>query len=151
MKKVMHKLILITGIVFFVTVLLSSCSKSNSSSSSSQTAHDYFVNNLLGRDLAVTLAKNDTADITANFAGYTFHLTDTASFGGTISASNLVRSYVGTWSIDANYQNITFTYPAQISSLAFINKQWLISTMSTITISLTATSGTAATLQFKKL
>ncbi|MBS1512169.1 MAG: hypothetical protein JST86_15075 [Bacteroidetes bacterium] len=136
--------------IFLSAVAYSGCSKNSGTASS--TAHDFFTANLLNRDLAVVMAKDDTTDISADYVGYTFHLTDTSAVGGSIGAANLVRTIFGTWGTDAAYLNITFAFPSgSNSSLTFMNRQWQISTSNSTNITLTTTVGRNGTLVFKKL
>src|SRR5438045_2233911 len=122
MKKIISKLSLFAAICFSGALLLTGCSKDTVDNPSTSTGHDYFVNNMLGKDLVVTSAVDNTTDITADFSGYTFHLTDTAALAGTISAANFVRTTIGVWSVDAAYSKITFSFPSPIPILNFMTK-----------------------------
>ncbi len=150
MKKIISKLILLSAISFSGALLLTSCSKDPVNKSSTSPGHDYFVANVLGRDLMVTSAIDNTTDITADFNGYTFHLTDTAALGGTISAANFVRTTIGMWTVDAAYSKITFTFPSSIPILNFMTKQWQFTSNSAITIDLGAANGETDVLRFAK-
>jgi hypothetical protein len=151
MKKIISKLILLAAISFSGAMLLTGCSKDNANdNSSTSTGHDYFVANMLGKDLMVTSAIDNTTDITADFSGYTFHLTDTAALGGNITAANFVRTTVGVWTIDAAYSKITFTFPSPIPILTFMTKQWQFTSNSTTTIDLGAANGETDVLRFSK-
>ena len=132
------------------TVLLSSCSKDDDDNTPPSSNAVYFSDNALARDLLVQQASDNSTDITAQFAGYTFRLTKTAALSGTISASNDLLTVNGTWSIDANYDKITFVFPTDvINSLAFFNKEWQFSSRATTVIQLTASDGDILKFQRK--
>jgi hypothetical protein len=143
MKTLLYKLALIIGISFS-TVLLNSCSKDDENNSTTVTGSanaQYFSNNVLNRDLTVQQAFSGSTDITASFSGYTFRLTKNAAYSGTITASNDLLAENGTWSIDADYSNLTFTFPTDmIPDLAFFNKQWQFSSRASAVVELTSGS-----------
>jgi hypothetical protein len=141
MKNLLYKLTLIIAISFS-TVLLNSCSKDdNNSTTGSSSNAQYFSDNVLNRDLTVQQALNGSTDITASFNGYTFRLTKNAAYSGIITAANDLLSENGTWSIDADYSNLTFSFPTDmIPDLAFFNKQWQFSSRSSAVVELTSGS-----------
>ncbi len=143
MKTLLYKLALIISISFS-TVLLNSCSKDDDDNSTTVTGSanaQYFSNNVLNRDLTVQQALNGGTDITASFNGYTFRLTKNAAYSGTITAANDLLSENGTWSVDADYNNITFNFPTDmIPDLAFFNKQWTFSNRNSAVVELTSGS-----------
>ena len=142
---------LIIGISLTGTVLLSSCSKDDDDDNTTPSSNAvYFSENALARDLLVQLASDNSSDITAQFSGYTFRLTKTATYSGTITASNDLLTVNGTWSIDAGYDKITFVFPTDvISSLSFFNKEWQFSSRSTTVIELVAADGDILKFQRK--
>ena len=152
MKKIISKLSLLTAVCFSGALLLTSCTKDNvdDNSSSSTTAHDYFVNNMLKRDLTVTSAIDNSTDITADFSGYTFYLADSTAYSGSISAANFVRTTIGTYTVDAAYTKITFSFPGTIPILNFMTKQWQFTSNSSVTIDLSAANGETDVLRFSK-
>jgi len=150
MKKIISKLSLLAAICFSGAMLLTSCSKDPVDNSSTSPGHDYFVNNMLGKDLQVTSAIDNSTDITADFNGYTFHLTDTAALSGTISAANFVRTTIGIWTVDAAYTKITFSFPGTIPILNFMTKQWQFTSNTSVTIDLSAANGETDVLRFAK-
>ncbi len=150
MRNSIQKFILILGIALTGTILFSSCDKDDTSNPS-MTNEEYFTNNALNRDFLVHLATDNGTDITAQFAGFTFRLTKTASLSGNISASNDILTENGTWSIDAAYDKITFNFPTStISSLAFFNKQWQFTSRNSALIELSAANGETDVLHFQR-
>jgi hypothetical protein len=150
MKKIIFKLSLLAAICFSGSLLITGCSKDSVDNPSTSTGHDYFVNNMLGKDLTVTSAIDNNTDITADFSGYTFHLTDTATLSGTISAANFVRTTIGVWTVDAAYSKITFSFPSAIPILSFMTKQWQFTGNTSVTIDLSAANGETDVLHFSK-
>ena len=131
MKKLMNKIVLFTGISFFGAMMLNSCSKSNDTTSPSPAptpiVNPNGVNNLMNRDLVVPYAKDDGADITAKFAGLTFHFTSNGSLTGSATAANNLLAVNGTWTMTAAHDKITFAFPTNLfPDLAFMNKEWII-------------------------
>jgi|GEM_PF-5851728 len=131
MKKLLTKIVLLTGISFFGAVLLNSCSKNDGTISSSPgptpIGTPTSANNLLNRDLVVPYAKDDGAVITAKFAGLTFRFTSNGTLTGSATAANDLLAVNGTWSMTAAYDKVTFAFPTNIfPDLAFMNKEWVI-------------------------
>jgi hypothetical protein len=142
MKKIFYNPLLFAAIAFCGITLFSSCSKNSDDMVASTSATYYFTNNTVNRDLVIRAAIDDGADITANFNGLTFHLSDTSKFSGSITASNDLLSVHGTWFIDDAYDKITFNFPTNVlPSLAFLNKQWQFMNRNSDAIDLRAANG----------
>ncbi|MEI9958378.1 MAG: hypothetical protein WDM90_19210 [Ferruginibacter sp.] len=97
------------------------------------------------------MAKDDGADVTANFAGYTFHILDStaASTSGLVTVANDLLSVNGTWFVDENFSKITFQFPTTvIAKLVFFNKEWAFKGTSSATINLQPTNGEDDAVQF---
>ncbi|MFM2326771.1 MAG: hypothetical protein RIR31_973 [Bacteroidota bacterium] len=149
MKKIIYKFILLTGIFFCAAVILNSCSKADANINSSAAVKEYFLNNMLGRDLTVAFAKDENTAITAMFAGYNFRFTATTASAGTATVSNDLFAVNGTWDINTTNNTINFNFPVNIiTSLVFINKEWLFANRNAATIILTATNGETDELHF---
>ncbi len=144
----MYKLILLAGIFFPATVILNSCVKDDLTATSTVSTQQYAENNVLNRDLFVSTATDDNTDITAHFNGITFHFTG-SGLSGSATAANDLLSVSGTWSLDTNYDKITFSFPTDVlASLAFMNKQWLINISSSTLVMLSAANGETDVLYF---
>lgn len=146
----MLRFVVLAGIIFSGAMFLSSCSKSSDSTTTSP-EHDYFVNNVLGRDLTVSFAKSGSTDITTDFASYTFHLTDTTVLGGNIQAANIARSTFGIWGVDNTYSNLNINFAGTtVSSLAFMSQLWKINSRTSSMIDLVGVVTTSDTLHLIK-
>jgi hypothetical protein len=152
MKTIINKLFLATGIVFSTILFLGSCSKNNDDTSMGSSSNkDYFVNNVLARDLTVTLAKDDNTDITADFVAYTFHLNDSTGTYGSITAANIQKTVIGTWTSDAAYEKVTFNFAGTpVPALAFLNKPWSITSRGSVSTGFAAANGESDVFQFTK-
>lgn len=150
MKNTIYKLVAAASIVFCCIIIISGCKKDNDNADNSS-SQVYFSSNVINTDLLLTLAKDNNTEVTSKFAGYTFRLTDTASLAGTITVWNDLLSVKGTWSIDANYDKISFALPTNIiPDLALLNKEWQFSSRQTTSIKLVAANGEADELDFSK-
>ncbi len=139
------KLILVAAIAFFGVVLFSSCKKDNNTSNPQQTA----ANNMFDRNLLVSMATDNGATVTADFAGLTFRFTGSASLSGTATVANDLLTVTGNWTMTAGYDKITFSFPTNIfGQLSYMNKQWLISANSSSTVVLNAANGESDALNF---
>ena len=140
----MYKLILFAGILFSGTVILNSCSKSNGNPVTPATQV------IFDRDLLISSATDSSANVTSHFSGITFHFTGPyTALTGNATAANTLVAVSGSWSTNATYNKITFTFPTTIfSDLAYLNKQWLIADPSANPLVLTATNGETDVLQF---
>jgi hypothetical protein len=148
MKKIIHNLVLFAGISFTGITLLSSCSKENNAMTSTTAAY-YFTHNTVNQELVIQSATDDGTDITANFNGIAFLLTDTATFAGTVDAHNDLLNVHGTWTIDDAYDKITFSFPTPpLSTLSFLNKQWQYIDRNSETINLRAANGESDEVHF---
>jgi hypothetical protein len=151
MKTLITRIFFASGLLFCTNFFFAGCSKSNDTTITSSSNHDYFVNNVLARDLTVTLAKDDNTDITADFVSYTFHLNDSTGTYGSITAANIQKTVIGTWTSDVAYEKLTFNFAGtSVPALLFMNKQWNIASRGSATIGLTAANGESDILQFTK-
>jgi hypothetical protein len=149
MKKIIYKYSFLAGIFFCTAAVLNSCSKTDVNINSSAAVKEYFVNNMLGRDLAVALAKDENTPITSMFTGYNFRFITTTASAGTATVSNDLFAINGTWNINTTNNTITFNFPVTIiTSLVFINKEWQFANRNAATIILTATNGETYELHF---
>jgi major membrane immunogen (membrane-anchored lipoprotein) len=118
----------IIAIAIAAILLLSSCSKSQLAaliSNPSQTLlQQYFEDNILNHDFKVQLATDSTADLTNQFAGYTFKLTKNTYLNGPMTATNGTDTYTGTWSSNDDYSKLVITLPVTVISFNFLNREW---------------------------
>lgn len=151
MKNTIYKLITAATMVFCCIILISGCKKNNDDADNNASAQVYFSSNVINRDLLLVYAKDNNADVTAKFSGYTFRLADTASLAGTITVSNDLLTVKGNWSVDASYNKIAFILPTNIiPDLVLLNKEWQFTTREQAVIKLAAANGEADELHFSK-
>lgn len=151
MKNRIYKMLQTAAIVFCCVTIISSCSKDDNDTNNPSSGQAYFSNNATNRDLLVVYAKDDNTDVSTKFSGYNVRLADTTSTAGTITVWNNLLSVKGTWTIDANYDNITFVLPVNIiPDLALMNKQWRFSNRESATIKLVAANGETDEVHFAR-
>ena len=145
MKKLTCSTFFIAALSLFGFTSLNGCSKSDATVITTPG-----VQNILDRDLIVSYAKDDNTDITSQFNGLTFHYTGPSTANsGPASAANTLLSVTGSWTMNASHNKITFAFPTGIfSTLAFMNKEWLIANTASNPLVLTATNGETDILYF---
>ena len=87
----------------------------------------FFAENVLNKNFAVSFASNDNTDITNTFSDYTFSFSKTNSFyEGTITAKKTGFSYTGTWSCNSDFSKLTINIntPTTPAELVFVNRAW---------------------------
>lgn len=108
-----------------IVLLLSGCSKNPLSNPQNQNALEkYFEDNILNKDFTVHLATDNGADITADFSGFNFKLLKNTYYDGTMTATNSLFTFNGTWSSNSDYSKLVITLPTTIPSFAFLNREW---------------------------
>ncbi|MGC4104096.1 hypothetical protein [Ferruginibacter sp.] len=152
MKNTLFKLALFAVTAFATPLILSGCDKDDDETTTTNaTAKEYFVNNMLNKELVVPLATDNNVNITAKFDGMSFAFTDTTALAGVATASNGLLSVKGTWTVDAGYENISFSFPTNIiADLAFTNKQWHFINRDSATVKLNAVAETGDAIYFSK-
>lgn len=84
----------------------------------------YFETNILTRDFVVSLAKDSTADLTANYTGYIFVLLKDDLYHGPMTAQKDGVTYDGTWSSNSDYSKLIITLPASPPEFKFLTRSW---------------------------
>jgi len=84
----------------------------------------YFETNVLTRDFVVTLAKDNTTDLTSKYNGYVFVLLKEDLYHGPLTATKDGTSYSGTWSANADYSNLIITLPNTPAEFIFLSRSW---------------------------
>ena len=150
MKTWIYKMALITGISFFSIVSLNSCTVKDDLDTA--LAQRYLVTSVLNRNLFISQATHNDADITAEFNGISFLFSGSGGSTGTASAANDLFTVNGSWNVNANYDKIGFSFPTNtMGSLAFMNRQWLINTSDPNIVMLTDANGGKDILYFAGL
>jgi hypothetical protein len=151
MKKIFYNLVLFAGVSFTGAAVLSSCTKGDDNSATNASSQQYFSTNVVNHDFAVLMATDNGTDITANYNGINFRFADTATLAGTATASNSLLTVHGTWTVDAAYDKITFSFPTTtLTSLSFMNKQWQFMNRNSQAIDLKAANGETDELHFTR-
>jgi hypothetical protein len=128
MPELFYRSRFIIAITIAVILLCSSCSKNPFAAAINQPGQtflqQYFEDNILNRDFKVQLATDSTADLTAQYSGYTFKLTKNTMINGPMTAVNGSVIYSGTWSSNDDYSKLVITLPASVPSFIFLNREW---------------------------
>lgn len=84
----------------------------------------YFESNVINRDFVVTLAKNNTADLTSDYDGYIFVLLKADLYHGPLKATKGGNVYEGSWSSNEDYSKLIITLPASPPEFQFLSRSW---------------------------
>ena len=114
---------LLTFLILTFLMLTFSCKKSADKVSNSL-AEKYFEMYVIGNDFAVTLAKDSTTDLTADYKNYKFVLLETDLLHGPLKATSGTDTYMGTWQTNADYGKLDISFPDSISVLKFLSRSW---------------------------
>jgi hypothetical protein len=128
---------------------LTNCSKSSSDAAAVDPIN-FFDNNFINKDLAVHLAVDNGTTVTSQFNGYVLRFSKNAATSGSVSISNTLISYPGTWSTTADHTTLTIVMPTPPNAFAFLNRQWKFTSYTTPIMELApATSGDSKVLHFE--
>ena len=117
MKKVFSLVLLLSILVSF------SCKKAIQNAEQSL-LQKYFDKYVIGNNFTVTLAKDSSNDITADYSGYTFVLLKTDEYHGPLQANKGSAQYMGTWSSNDDYSKLDISLPDSIPVFNFLNRSW---------------------------
>lgn len=84
----------------------------------------YFETNILNTNFIVSLAKNNTQDITASYNGYIFVLLKTDFYHGPMTVTKNGTVFNGNWISNSDYSKLTITLPASPSEFVFLTRDW---------------------------
>jgi hypothetical protein len=102
---------------------LPNCSKSDSSPAPVDPIN-FFDNNFINKDLIIHLATDNGTTITSQYNGYILRFAKNAATSGSVSISNTLVSYPGTWTTTADHTTVTIVMPTPPNEFAFLNRQW---------------------------
>jgi hypothetical protein len=117
MKKIIAFLLLACALFNF------SCKKSIEKIERSL-AEKYFEKNVIGNDFLVTLAKDSTSDLTANYKDYKFILLETDLYHGPLKAVKGTTEYTGTWKTNDDYSKLDISLPDSVAVFKFLSRSW---------------------------
>jgi hypothetical protein len=109
-------------IILSFLLVCTSCKKTNPNNN--PLLEQYFETNILNRNIIVTLAKDNTTDLTADYNGYVFVLLKTDLYHGPLKATNDTSIYEGSWSCNSDYSKITIILPDPPSEFSFLSREW---------------------------
>ena len=109
---------------FLISLFLicSSCKKGDTGNN--PLLEKYFETNILTRNFIVSLAKDNTTDLTANYNGYIFVLLKTDLYHGPMTATKNGVVYDGTWSSNSDYSKLVITLPDSPAEFNFLTRSW---------------------------
>lgn len=110
-------------ILFASLIMCFSCKKTLDSIKQS-VLEKYFDKNVIGRDFIVSLAKDSTTDLTAEYSGYIFVLGKTDFYHGPLKAAKGSDQYEGTWSVNDDYSKLIITLPTSVPEFQFLVRSW---------------------------
>ena len=84
----------------------------------------YFETNILTRDFIVSLAKENSLDLTSNYNGYVFVLMKEDLYHGPMTAKRNNVVYNGTWSSNSDYSKLDITLPDLPAEFKFLSRSW---------------------------
>jgi hypothetical protein len=116
MLSLFFKYRILIAIIFSIALVSLSCKKSESTVSNQV----FFETNVLNQTLTVHLALDNGSNLTSQFAAYTFSF----ATNGTMTASNSLLTFSGTWSTTSDYSTLTIILHPAVPEFAFLNRQW---------------------------
>ncbi len=109
--------------ILFILLLFASCKKAGDLVNN-PLLEQYFETNVLNRDFIVSLATDNSSDITANYTGYTFVLLKTDYYHGPLKATVGSTVYMGTWSSNEDYSKLDISLPVPPAEFSFLSRPW---------------------------
>ena len=114
----------IIAVLLSIILLLASCNKAAIEANAISAAQQYFESNVIGRDFRIELATDNGTDITAQYNGYLFRLTETSAYTGPLTATTGSTVYSGTWTSNEDYSKLVISLPTAPSSFSFLIREW---------------------------
>lgn len=116
--------------LLFTTFLICgiSCKKSGTGPGGASTPIEaYYASNVLNRNFIVVLATDNGTDLTSQYDGYIFVLSNTTSYyEGVLTATKAGSTFTGTWKSNDDYSklDINLTQPSIPAEFIFLNRSW---------------------------
>lgn len=127
MVPIVFKRSLLAAIVCSILFSSIGCKKLALAVASQSTIEKYFADNVLNRTFVVDFASNNGTDITSQYTGYNFILTNTTSYyNGNMTGTKNGVTYSGTWSTNSDYSKlvINLNTPSIPTEFIFLNGDW---------------------------
>jgi len=117
----------VAAVCCMLLCIMGSCKKLALATASQSDIEKYFAENVLNRTFVVDFASNNGTDITSQYTGCDFVLTNTTSYyNGNMTGTKNGVTYSGTWSTNSDYSKlvINLTTPAIPTEFIFLNGDW---------------------------
>jgi hypothetical protein len=124
MPRLLYRWRFVIALAIAAILLLTGCSKSALAATNKSLLEQYFEDNILNRDFIVQLATDSTSDLTAQYNGYTFKLTQNTLLDGPMTATVGTSVYNGTWSSNDDYSKLVITLPNTVTAFGFLSREW---------------------------
>ena len=111
------------SLLFFLIpmLFLFSCNKEKNTATAQE---KLFENSILNQHFIVSFADDHGTILTSNYSGYTFILSKTDYYHGSMKAIKSGISYTGTWSTNNDYGKLIITLPDAKAELKFLSREW---------------------------
>ncbi len=95
----------------------------------------YFEENILNRDITISIAKFEGRDTTPMYSGYVFKLLKNTYYDGPFEARLNGTTYTGTWSCNDDYSKLILDIK-KTGALEWVSITWKFTSKSTTTLEL---------------
>jgi hypothetical protein len=129
--------------IFLVLVAIAFSCKKTVHNISNSLAEKYFEKYVIGNDFVVTLAKDSTADFTADYKNYKFILLETDLLHGPLKAVSGTQTYMGSWQTNDDYSKLDISLPDSIVAFKFLSRSWRFTKKANPTLELAPWGSTA--------
>ncbi len=112
-------------VIIFCGLLGSSCKKDSLTNAQGATLLEkFFEDNVLNKNIIITLATDNGTDITSRYNGYVFIMRKGTYYNGNLEAMKNSITYTGTWSSNEDYSKLVITLPSIPGELVFLQREW---------------------------
>lgn len=108
--------------LLFGVLLVTSCKKPQVKGNA--LFEQYFEANILNRNFIITLAENNSVDITSSYKGYVFVLLKTDMYHGPLKVTLNASVFEGTWKCNDDYSKLTISLPSVPPEFVFLKRDW---------------------------
>ncbi len=112
----------VSFLLFSFFLLCTSCKKG--AAANNPILEQYFETNILNRNFIVSLAKDNSTNLTTDYNGYVFVLLKTDLYHGPLQAKKNGITYMGTWNSNSDYGKLIITLPNPPAEFIFLNRSW---------------------------
>ncbi len=134
------------ALIVSIVLLIFSCKKESTTNNQA-----FFEANVVNQNLTIHMAEDNGTDVTNQFSSYTFKFTKTTANSGTLTATNTLLNFNGTWSVSTDFYNLTISLPSPPIEFSFLNRVWKFTQSSIPIMELSSSaSGDNKLLHFQK-